>query len=106
MPFLNAGRNRGIVTLTEYSPAKRFGIEKRPRLSVKAIRSGIDGFAATTTTNAPTMGTPPESRTLPVIAASVPAAVPLNDDDNRIAATPIATIPETLHRSRRMGTSL
>src|SRR4029077_4016949 len=61
MPALFAGRNRGIVTLTEYSPANRFTTENEPRLSVKAILSGITGDAAPTTISAPTRGAPVES---------------------------------------------
>src|SRR2546426_5253282 len=92
IPFFKAGRNRGIVTLTEYSPAKRLGMKKDPRLSVNDMRSGINGLAAVTTTRAPTTGTPPESRTLPLIAARVPDAFPTAGDNS--SATPIAIMTE------------
>src|SRR5438128_5120571 len=61
MPALFAGRKRGIVTFTEYSPANRFTTENEPRLSVKAILSGMTGEAAATRIKAPTNGAPVES---------------------------------------------
>src|SRR5690349_3044670 len=74
LPLL-AGRNRGIVTFTEYSPANRFTTENEPRLSVKAILSGMTGDAAATIIKAPTSGDPVESWTCPWIAARSFAAI-------------------------------
>src|SRR5262245_48277897 len=102
MPFLRAGRNRGMVTLTEYSPAKRFGTRNDPRLSVHARRSGMMGFAATTTTIAPVTATPDESRTCPEIAAKVPLALALIGASSA-AATPRAT---TTQKQLRTGCML
>src|SRR4026209_1103041 len=60
-PARLAGRKRGIVTFTEYSPANRFTTANEPRLSVNAILSGMTGDAAPTTIRAPTRGAPVDS---------------------------------------------